>query len=79
MREKGLGVLIAFQFTAKGLGYFMKLNAGYSHGYKSTLTKESFINDEYDWGVWHFNGNLPLNAVSGRCGAEFVSAYVLNI
>ena len=38
--------LIAFQCTAKGLAHFMKLNAEYSHGYKSTLTKDSFINDE---------------------------------
>ncbi len=52
-------VLIAFQFTAKGLAYFMKLNAGISHGYKSTLAKQSF-NDGSDWGVWHFNGDLPL-------------------
>ncbi len=52
-------VLIASQFAAKDLGFFVKLNAGISHGYKSTLAKQ-FFNDGFDWGVWHFNGDLPL-------------------
>ena len=69
--------LIVFHFTAKGLAYYVKLNAGILHGYKSTLAKKSF-NDKVDWGVWHFNGNLPLCAVSGDDGAELVSAYVLS-
>jgi hypothetical protein len=68
--------LLVFHFTTKGLAYYVKLNAGILHGYKSTLAKKSF-NDKVDWGVWHFNGNLPLCAVSGDDGAELVSACVL--
>ena len=56
----------------------MKLNAGISHGYKSTLAKESF-NDGFDWGVWHFNGDLPLPLALWDAGAYLVSAGVLGI
>jgi hypothetical protein len=71
-------VLIAFRFTAKGLVYFTKKNAGISHGYKSTLAKQSF-NDGSDWGVWHFNGDLPLPLALWDDDAYLVLAGVLGI
>jgi hypothetical protein len=71
-------VLIAFQFTAKGLAYFTKLNAGISHRYKSTLAKQSF-NGGFDWGVWHFNGDLPLPLALRDGDAYLVSAGILGI
>jgi len=54
------------------------LNAGISHGYKSTLAKQAF-NDDFDWGVWHFNCDLPLPLSLRDGGAYLVSAGVLGI
>jgi hypothetical protein len=56
----------------------MKLNAGISHGYKSTLAKQ-FFNDGFNWGVRYFNRDLPLPPALCDAGAYLVSAGVLGI
>jgi hypothetical protein len=70
--------LLAFRFTEAGQAHYMKMNAGYAHGYVSMLQKQTY-SDDHDWGVWHFHDTLPLSAVCGRTGKELVTAYYVSI
>ena len=38
--------------------------AGVEHAFAPVLTKVIYYNDETDWKVWHFLGDLPLAHVA---------------
>ena len=69
--DKERYVVLEIKFTAPAVAYYSTLLTGADYNYVPMLQKQVYP-PEYDdagrpiwvdWGVWHFHGDLPLNAV----------------
>ena len=60
--SKASHCVLQVTFSALGLAFYTKENSGPDHYFKPMLNKKIF-NASADWGVWHFMGDMPLNAV----------------
>ena len=53
-------VLVEVVFSAHGIAKWVTELQNQTHEFMPRLYKKSFRNQEEDWGVWHFVGDLPL-------------------
>ena len=53
-------VLVEVLFAAEGIAKWTTEWTNQTHQFMPRLYKKSFRNQEEDWGVWHFIGDLPL-------------------
>jgi len=53
-------VLVEVLFSAEGIAKWVTELTNQTYQFMPRLYKKSFRNQEEDWGVWHFVGDLPL-------------------
>ena len=53
-------VLVEVLFSAEGIAKWATELTNQTYQFMPRLHKKSFRNQEEDWGVWHFVGDLPL-------------------
>ena len=57
-------ILLKTKFSAAGVAHFMTQSSGAQHAYAPMLFKMVYKESEYDWKVWHFQDDLPLESVT---------------
>ena len=76
--RKGSYVLFQVTFSAAGLAHYVTKSAGPEYNHSAILAKQTYWKDLIDYGVWHFQGDLPLQA-SDEQGVLLVSCEVLSV
>ena len=59
--SKQTHVVLEIQFSALGVAHYTTLCQGPSYDHQPTLQKMAYRSD-VDWKVWHFHGDLPVEA-----------------
>ena len=70
-------VVLDIQFSPLGVAHYTTLCQGPSYSYQPTLQKMTYRGDK-DWKVWHFHGDLPLQAEDEQ-GNSLVTSGILEI
>ena len=63
------------EFTPQGIAHFVMQCQGPEHQFQSTLFKVTYRGSK-DWDVWHFLGDLPLQAVGGMNNPLIISRWM---
>ena len=70
-------VVLEITFTPLGLAHYAKICQGYDYGFQPMLQKRTYP-DATDWKVWHFHGDLPLQA-SDEQGNVLITSRLMEI
>ena len=58
--DRSVLVLVEVLFSAEGIAKWVTELTNQTYQFMPRFYKKSFRNQEEDWGVWHFIGDLPL-------------------
>ena len=75
--DKTTHVLLKIIFSTEGIAHYATTCAGSAHGFAARLYKNTY-RGEYDWKVWHFLEDLPLEARSSS-GALYIRSEWMEI
>ena len=60
--SKDTHIVLEIVFSPVGIAYYTTQCQGSIYDFQPTLRKMSYRRDTTDWKVWHFQGELPLEA-----------------
>ena len=75
--DKDTHVVLAITFTPLGLAHYGKICQGFDYMFQPMLQKSTY-REETDWKVWHFHGDLPLEA-SDEQGNVLITTRLMEI
>lgn len=75
--DKDTHVVLEITFSPLGLAHYAKMCQGPDYRFRPMLEKVTY-RDAKDWKVWHFHGDLPLQA-SDEQGNVLITTRVMEI
>ena len=76
--NKDTHVVLEITFSPLGLAHYTNIVLGPEYRFQPMLQKMSYRPDGIDWNVWHFYGDLPLQA-SDEQGNVLITSRIMEI